>query len=97
MGEDRVHALALGYTGHRGYISRQGNGRQRTLADYDRMNELDRDMLSVGARATGAEHHKRAAAVEPGRHGVARISDRAGLAGELTSGIGAQLEQAGYR
>ena len=52
-------------------------------------------MLGVGTRATGTEHYKRASAVEPDRHGVARVSDSAGLVGQLTDGIAAQLEKAG--
>jgi hypothetical protein len=33
--------------------------------------------------------------VKPQRHGLARISDRAGLVGQITGRIAAQLEQAG--
>ena len=97
VGEDRVHAVPLGDPGHRGHVGGQRDGRQRALADDHRVDELHRDVLRVGARPAGAEHHQLAAAVEPHRHGVAGRGDRAGLAGQVARGLAAQLEQAAGR
>src|SRR6266567_1365377 len=57
------------------------------------MDELDGNVLRVGALAAGSEDHQLAAAVKPHRHGVARGRYRPGLLGELKDGRRPALEQ----
>src|SRR5215471_21192379 len=94
MREDRVRALTFGYPGDRGHIGRQRDGRERALADDHRVDELDRYMLGVRARAAGAEHDELAAPVEADRHGMTGSGYGGRLPCQLPGGIAAELEQA---
>ena len=58
------------------HVAGQRQRRQRALAHDDRMHELDRDMLRVGARAAVAEDEQGSAVLEPRGHGAAGIGDR---------------------
>jgi hypothetical protein len=47
------------------------------------MDELDHDVLGVGAGCPGAEDDQGAAAVEPNGHGMACSGDRRGIVSQL--------------
>jgi hypothetical protein len=88
MGEDLVEAEVPGHAGHGRGVGREGERGQGPLADDDRVDELDREVLGVGGGTAVAEHDQLAAAREPHRHVVTGGGDQLGVVREQPGGHG---------
>jgi hypothetical protein len=82
VGVDAVDAAAIGHAHQRRGVAHEGEGRQSALADDDRVDELDRDVLGVGGRRAVAEHEQAPAAQEARCHVATGEGQGGGVVGE---------------